>query len=371
MKASQIHTIAVLLITGGVLAGCNRKTPEIAAPSVVTGLTVTQAVEQQIANSVEVVGTVHAKESAIISAQVMGRVTSVKVREGDSVRAGQLLIALDDEQARSRVEGSRAGVAASERQVEAAQAEASLASSTLARYQLLRERKSVSAQEFDEVERRSQAADARLEAARAEAVQAKAADSGAGTAAGYARISAPFAGVVIARHVDPGAIAMPGTPLIEVEKAGVLELDATVDESLVQVLKSEMAVPVTIAAVSSQALVGHVREINPAGDPGSHSFLVKIELPPAVGLRSGMFGTAEFGNGRRSALLVPQAAVITHGSLNGVWALDGNRLASLRYITLGAKREGSVEVLSGLSAGETVVLAAGDRELGGSRIEVR
>jgi RND family efflux transporter MFP subunit len=371
MTVFRMSSVGLIFVTAGVLAGCKSKTPEVAATPVVGGLAIAQVQEQQIANTVDAVGTVHARETAVIAAQVTGRVTSVAVQEGDAVRAGQLLVTLDDAQARFGVEGSRAAVASSEQQVKAAQADAALASSTLERYELLRERKSVSAQEFDEVERRSQAAAARLEAARAQMVQAKAAESGAGTVANYSRLSAPFAGFVTARHVDPGATATPGVPLMEVEKAGVLELDASVDESLVRVLQKGMSVPVAIAAVGSRPLTGRVREIDPAGDPSSHSFVVKIELPANSGLRSGMFGTAEIGNGSRALLLVSQSAVVTHGSLNGIWVLDGNRIASLRYVSLGAKHDGNIEVLSGLSAGETVVLAPGDRELGGSRIEAR
>jgi multidrug efflux pump subunit AcrA (membrane-fusion protein) len=132
-----------------------------------------------------------------------------------------------------------------------------------------------------------------------------------------------------------------------------------------------MAVGVKIASLSPQLLQGRVAEIDPAADPSSHSFLVKINLPAAPGLRSGMYGTAKVAHGRRSALLVPQMAVVTHGSLHSLWVLDANHIASLRYVTLGAAQDGEVEVLSGLSPGEQVVLSASDRELGGSRIEVQ
>jgi RND family efflux transporter MFP subunit len=371
MNGFRSNFVVLLSAATLALAGCTSKSPEPVAPSVVTGLAVAQTHLEQMPNTMDAIGTVHAKESAVLSAQVMGRVTSVAVHEGDSVRAGQTLVALDNAQARSDVERSRAAVASSEQEVQVAQTEASLASSTLKRYELLRERKTVSPQEFDEIQRRSQAAAARVESARSQVQAARAAETGAGTVADYARLSAPFAGIVTARHVDPGAMATPGMPLLEVEKAGTLQLNATVDESLVRSLQKGMSVPVEIAALSSQSLHGRIAEIVPAADPASHSFLVKIDLPAAAGLRSGMFGTARIGSGSHSALLVPLPALVTHGSLNGVWVLDVNRLASLRYVTLGTKHDDNIEVLSGLSAGETVVLSPGDRELGGNKIEVR
>jgi len=107
----------------------------------------------------------------------------------------------------------------------------------------------------------------------------------------------------------------------------------------------------------------------PAADSGSRSFLVKIELPADTRLRSGLFGRALFSRGNRSALIIPQTAVIERGQLQGVYVLDQNRIANLRYVTLG-KTVGSVgEVLAGLQEGERMVAKPGELDLGGKRIE--
>ena len=97
-------------------------------------------------------------------------------------------------------------------------------------------------------------------------------------------------------------------------------------------------------------LAGTVAEIVPAADPSSHSFLVKIDLPSSSQSRAGMYGTAEFANGTRQAILIPRSAVVARGSLNCVYVLDGQGIAQLRYITLGAAQGNLVEVLSGVSA---------------------
>lgn len=354
------------------LAGCEKQQSKpSASPSVVTGLTVAQAHLEQLPDVVAVVGTVHARESASIASQIFGRVQSVVVHEGDSVHAGQVLVVLDDAQSHADVERAHAIVASSEQQVQAAEAEASLAHSTLARYQLLRDRKTISPQEFDEVAQRAQVANSRLSAVRSELRAAHASEAGAVAAAGYAKLIAPFAGVVTARKVDPGAMATPGTSLLEVEKSGPLELDVTVDESLVRSIQKGLSVPVTIPAVSPIPIKGRIAELIPAVDSISHNFVVKIALPAEQSLRSGMFGTASFGGSSHPAVLLPQSAIVTHGSVAGVWVLDTNRIASLRYVTLGARHADEIEILSGLTAGETVVLAPQDRELGGSKVEVR
>ncbi len=104
----------------------------------------------------------------------------------------------------------------------AAQTNAELAASTLDRYRQLEAEKSVSPQEMDEVSRRAEAAAANLEAVRAQTDAARAQESGARTMLGYTRLVAPFAGVVTARMADPGTMAAPGVPLLQVDQAGAL-----------------------------------------------------------------------------------------------------------------------------------------------------
>lgn len=357
--------IALPLLT---LAGCTTRHSAPAAPPEVSGLTVAKAKMVAISSTTDAVGTVYATESAVLSAQVSGRITAVLVHEGDAVRAGQPLLRLDDAQARADVSRQDASVAASRHQVEVTKTESELATSTLARYQILRDRKSVSPQEFDEVSRRAQAANAQLDSARSQLAAVEASASEARTVVGYAGITAPFAGTITARHVDPGALATPGMPLLEIGKAGPLELHATVDESLLAGLRAGMTIPVTLPALSASAIEGRVADIVPAADPATHSFLIKVALPVTTGLHSGMYGTAAIATGTRNALLLPAAALVAHGSLHSVWVVDEKQIASLRYLTLGAAHGSSVEALSGIGAGETVVLSPADRELAGVRV---
>ena len=369
-KTLLYSTFAIGLAALVFLSGCSTKETAPTAPTVVSGLAVGHAKLEQVPVANHAVGTIHASESAVLSAQVMGRIVSVQVREGDAVAAGQTVVRLDDAQSQSDVVRVQANVAGAKHAVEVAEAESSLAASTLARYQTLRDRKSVSPQEFDVVERRSQEAGAQLEGAKAQMSAAEAGSSGARTTAGYSRITAPFAGTVTARHVDPGTLAAPGVPLLEIDKAGPLQLHVTVDESLLPSLRTGMQVAVELSG-SAQQVNGSVAAILPAADPSTHSFVVKIALPAAKGLRAGMYGTASFATGSRPAILLPQAALVAHGSLNSVWVVDSNHIAWLRYVTVGAQQSGMIEALSGVSAGETVILNPGDRELSGKRIEVQ
>jgi multidrug efflux pump subunit AcrA (membrane-fusion protein) len=144
-----------------------------------------------------------------------------------------------------------------------------------------------------------------------------------------------------------------------------------VDESEIGAIHKGMKTQVAIDGASSANIAGTIAEIDPAADPSTHSFLVKIDLPSSSQLRAGMYGTAEFANGVRSAILIPQSAVVARGSLNCAYVLDSQGIAQLRYVTLGASQGDLVEVLSGISANERLVDAPADRDLAGKRIEAQ
>jgi RND family efflux transporter MFP subunit len=332
---------------------------------------VVESQQQQVPLNVRSTGTVHARETAIVSAQVMGRIQQIMVREGDSVRAGQTLVVLDDAALRASTDQAQAAVKVAQSEQAAAQTDAKLAASTLERYKQLQAEKSVSPQEMDEVSRRAEAAAARLDAVRAQTDAARAQESGARTMLGYTRLLAPFSGMVTARMADPGTMASPGVPLLQVDQAGALQLDATVDESAISAIHKGMKAQIAIDGGNSLSLAGTVADIVPAADPASHSFLVKIDLPSSSQLRAGMYGTAEFANGTRQAILIPRSAVVMRGSLASAYILDGQGIAQLRSLTLGATQGNLIEVLSGISSGEKLVDAPSDRDLAGKRIEVQ
>ena len=367
---------SLLAASAAMIAGCHGG--ESASQAVVQTMQarVVESQQQQVPLNVRSTGTVHARETAIVSSQVMGRIQQVLVREGDSVRAGQTLIVLDDAALRASTDQAQAAVKVAQSEQAAAQTDAKLAVSTLERYKQLQAEKSVSPQEMDEVSRRAEAAAARLEAVSAQTDAARAQESGAHTMLGFSRLLAPFAGIVTARMADPGTMASPGVPLLQVDQAGALQLDATVDESAIGAIHKGMKVQVDLDGRTSTTgagtnLAGTVAEIVPEADPASHSFLVKIDLPSSSQLRAGMYGTAEFANGTRQAILIPRSAVVMRGSLASAYILNGQGIAQLRSLTLGASQGNLIEVLSGISSGEKLVDTPSDRDLAGKRIEVQ
>jgi len=367
LKLSLLVLLAVVS-----LAGCSseqsRTTPP---PETVRNISVLAVQQASVPDLLQAVGTVHAAQTSDLASQMMGNIVEVRAHEGDRVQRGQVLAVIDDSQPRAAVDRAIAADAAAQQQLVAAESDLALAESTLKRYQNLYERKSVSPQEFDEVKARQQAALARRDMAKAGQAQAQAALSQARTSLDYTRIRAPFDGVVTEKKADPGTLASPGMSIFTVEDVRRYRLEATVNENDLRYVRTGQQVSVAIDALDNAELRGKVAQIVPAADPASRTFLVKIELPTDTRLRSGLFGRAQFSRGERQALLIPRTAVVERGQLQGVFVLDQNKVAGLRYITLGAPFGSAIEVLAGLQDGERLVAKPGAVDLSGKRVEAQ
>jgi len=154
-----------------------------------------------------------------------------------------------------------------------------------------------------------------------------------------------------------------------IEQAAALRLEASVEESRLPVVRVGQTVEVVVDAVDG-TLSGRVSEIVPSVDPASRTFIAKIDLPLRTQLRVGQFGRARFPLGRRQVLTIPTAAITSRGQLQMVYSVDAG-VAHTRMITTGASSGNEIEVLSGLSAGETVVSRSPSSLTDGARIEVR
>jgi len=323
----------------------------------------------QITDTYRASGTVHAHQVADISAKIAANIVEVRVHAGDHVLAGQVLVLLDRRELEANLRRAEAAhmesesaVNETENAIASARASVELARITHKRFQDLIAKASISQQEFDESQARLSNAEAALEMARskrrqveARRSQADAEVTAARVAQGYATLTAPFAGLVTERKADPGSLATPGAPLLVVEREGNLRLEASIDESRLSLAQVGDQVEVEINGLN-RIVTGRVGEILPSIDPVTRTLTAKIDLPKIEGLRSGMFGRADFAAGKREALLVPQTAVLERGQIRLVHVVEGDT-ARLRLVTLGEARGDSREILSGLSVGERIVMA--------------
>jgi len=376
---------ALLLIPTIFLVACGSEqaaSPKAAKPAAIP-VSVTTASLQNWPDLYEATGTVRARTTATIASKVMGYVQQVSVQVGDRVREGQPLVTLDARDLEAnlrRAEAGRAEAVSTLPEVEngilAAKANYELAQATFRRIDDLASKKSVSSQEFDESSARLKAAQAGYEMAQAkrEQVQSKIAQAeqeqrAARIVRDYAAITAPFAGVVTAKSVDPGSLAAPGAPLLTIEREGAYRLEAEIDESKLAAVRAGQNVKVTLDALG-RTFDARVSEVVPSIDAASRAYTVKIDLPAAPQIRSGIFGKAVFALGSRQALAIPSKALQENGQLQSVFVVS-NGEARTRLITAGRRFQDAVEVLSGLNAGETVVLAPTPALTDGACVEVR
>ena len=380
-----MRRIVFVILAALMLISCSRKAETDQPAPIVTGLKMETLQASLVDDYYEAVGTVQTKNRSVISAKVMGNIVALHVREGDTVRAGQTLIEIDNRDAGIQLQKTQAGmrevqdsleeversIRAAESARAAAQANEKLAKTTLDRYETLFNRRSVSPQEFDEVrtkyeiakaeseraDRLLQATAARRNQMRARIDQAKADIANARIYAGYSRIAAPIDGIVVSKQADVGYMATPGMPLLTIENSSRYQLHASVEESRLGTIHLNDQVHVVLEALGNADLMGTVEEIAPAADPATRSYIVKIALANAgdIHLRSGLYGKARFVTGQRKILSVPQTAVTQQGQLTGVFLVDQSGVVRLRLVKTGRIVGDRFELLSGLNEGEEIV----------------
>jgi RND family efflux transporter MFP subunit len=154
-------------------------------------------------------------------------------------------------------------------------------------------------------------------------------------------------------------MAAPGTPLLSVEDERHYRLEALVEESRIGRIRLGDPVSVSIDALGQKPIAGQVSDIVPALDPASRSYIIKIDLraPDSSTLfRSGLFGKVRFNTGTKKVLTVPVQSVLERGQLTFVYVVDPAKIAHMRLIQTGKTYGDRVEVLSGLSEGDQVIL---------------
>ena len=376
--------LTILLVLAAGAAACGGAKPQSPASRTPMSVGTVQAELKDLPEVIEVGGNVRARTVAVLTSRIIGQVRQILVEPGARVRRGQVLALLDGreldanrERAEAMVLTAKEGQSAAESEKVATDAALQLASATFTRIAALRDKKAATAQELDEAqaalraaEARSKAASAAASASTANASGARAALEGAQVASGYSRITAPFDGVVTQKQIDPGAMTMPGTPVLTVEDTGGFEVEVRLDDSRAARVNWTAAPSVRLADGGTD-VAGRVVERGRALD-AAHTVTVKIAMPESPALRTGMFARVAFPGAPRRALAVPPDAVVQRGQLDAVFVVEDGR-ARYRVIEAGQRGRDAVEVRAGLLRGERVVrpvpvsLVDGAPVSGGSR----
>ncbi len=325
-----VRAATVLTVLGVGLAACGgheQPKAEGLAPGPAKGVRTAEVVRTGGTSEVAVPGAVQARKRAALAGRLAASVTELPYEEGQWVPAGALVVRLDDAAVRAAVAAAEAGVKAAE--------------ADLARTKALLEKDAATPRELEQVTAAASSARAQLTAANDNL--------------SYIALRAPFAGRVAARRVNLGDVVNSGMPLIEIEGEGGLELRATVESAVAAMLRPGSKVK---ALVDGQPgpLTATVTAIAPSGDPTTHRFEVKADLPAASGLRAGLFARLLVpGVAADARLTVPATALFERGGLTGLFVVADGR-ARLRWVAAGSRDGDTVEVRAGVEPGERVVL---------------
>jgi len=307
------------------------------------GLATQTVAAQMISTDTEAVGTVQAEQVATVTSRVVANIVEMRVSAGQRVPSGATLVVLDDRDLRHRVEQAQDAV-------RGADATLAQAQSDYARDKPLFDQQVITAYDFEHTQTILKTAQANVHRLQQAAQEAQVNLS-------YAVISSPFAGVVVDKLANLGDMAAPGKPLLTMYEQGRLWLEANVPENLMDHVRLGQELSFRIDALNRQS-EGRVVEIVPSSDFSSRTVVVRVHLSDTTDVFPGMFGRAVIPLKPEAVLAVPASALVRAGQLTMVDVVREGRVER-RSVQLGRTVGDQFEVLSGLAAGETIVLRGG------------
>ncbi|HYN60839.1 MAG TPA: efflux RND transporter periplasmic adaptor subunit [Rubrivivax sp.] len=293
-------------------------------------------------------GVVEAVRQTVVAAQVAGAVTALEVKVGDTVKAGQVLARID-------ARAAEQNASASDAQVRSAQALLEVARKDFDRQRQLFDKQYISQAALERAESQYKASQAQAAALLAQAGAAR-------TQSGFHVVRAPYAGVVAEVPVSLGDMAMPGRALLTLYEPGALRVTAAVPQSAIPAPPKGLRVEFAGLPEAQRWLDATQVQVQvlPTVDAATHTVQLRIALPAGLaGVVPGSFARVwvpAVGPGAAGRLVVPSAAVVRRAEMTGVYVVNAQGGALLRQVRLGRPVGDSVEVLSGVSAGERVAL---------------
>jgi RND family efflux transporter MFP subunit len=305
-------------------------------------------------------GKIQAANSADLGTRIMGYVDKVHVNVSDKVTKGQLLVSINN-----------ADLEAKKGQINAAISKANAAfinaKKNYKRFQNLYKSNSVSQKEMDDMTVNYQMAKATLEAANQMKKEVNAQFV-------YSNITAPFSGIITSKKIEAGDMASPGMSLISLENPSDFEVIAMVPETEISKIKKGSEVRVLVKSINV-TITGKVIEVSSSAKKTGGQYLVKINLEKTnVAILSGMFANVQFPIERKTTskmVLLPKKAIITNGQLSGVYSVSQSNTAILRWLRLGRTFGDQVEILSGLSSGESYIISSERKLFNGVKITIQ
>jgi len=294
-----------------------------------TLVVVTNVGVRHFAARVEALGTAYANESVTITAPVAERISKILFANGATVKAGDLLVQLEDAEESADVEEATVNLDEQRRELD--------------RVKALREKKMVSEQEVDTRRSATEAAQARLAAA-----QARLRDRA---------ISAPFAGTLGIRRVSLGALVNSGTVITTLDDLDLIKADFTLPETLLPDIAIGLTIEARSVAWPDETFTGTVASVDSRVNPTTRAVTVQAHIPnPHRRIRPGMLLTVSLISRPRETLSAPEKALLAYGDKHYAFVLKPDNTLERRELHLGEREVGWVEIESGLKEGEPIVV---------------
>ena len=314
-------------------------------PEPIRPVRVTTIETREGGETVTLTGRVEAQNEVSLSFRVGGRMIARSVNVGDRVRAGQVVARLESETARNTLRSARADLTAARARLVEAQ-------NNFERHRSLLDRGFITRAMFDQAEQAFRSARAQVDAAQAQASIAE-------TQLGYADLISDSSGTVTARRAEPGEVVAAGQPIVQLAREGGRDAVFDVPARVIQSASANAEIVVTLSSDSKVQTTGRVREVAPQADPVTRTFKVRVGLnnpPAAMRLGSTVTGSTQLGAG--PGLEIPASALTSANQRPAVWILDpANNTVSLRNIEVLRYDLARVAVAGGLQAGDIVVTA--------------
>jgi RND family efflux transporter MFP subunit len=303
-------------------------------------------------------GTLEPEREAVLRAQVSGSVLQTYADQGQAVNAGAVLARIDASGIQDAYTSARAGLVA-------ARNAADVAAKDLARNQKLLAAGAIAERDIDQSRRASIAAQAALEDANSRLATAE-------KAYRSTTVTSPFSGVVSERPVSAGDVVQPGSALFTVVDPSSMRLEASVPAEQLASIRIGVPVDFTVSGYPGRQFVGRITRINPTADPTTRQVRIYVSIPNAGrALVGGLFATGRLSTATKMGLVVPASAVDVRGSAPFVMRLRQGKVEKIQIRTgLTDKSSESIEVVSGLQAGDTLLLGAAQGITPGTAVRV-
>ena len=306
-------------------------------------VTVTSVTKENFVEEIEAIATSIASESVSITAKVADTVGAINFTEGQEVAAGDILVEMTSTQQAADLVAARAELAEAEK---AYQRAADLVSKGIAARATL------------------DSATAARDAARGrvQAIEARLADT---------IIKAPFAGVVGLRNVSVGSYVKPGDIITTLDDIRIIKGDFTVPEQYLAMLKPGLTLEVDVAAYPGESFAGKVASVDTRIDPATRAVKVRAELPnPDYKLKPGMLMAARLKVSERTAISIPESALVAQGDRRFVFRIDAEAKAERVEVKTGLIKPGRIEILDGLAEGDRVVSEGTNKVIPGQPVQI-